>query len=142
MRLEVTRKTDLAVRALCALDARGKLKASDLAHLTEATAAFIPQVLGPLVHRGWVTSEPGPTGGYQLAVALDEISFLDVVEAIEGPTDDGECVLRGGPCKDEDVCALHAAWVPARQALIEHLARTPLRRSCTQEAACQHQEVA
>ncbi len=141
MRLEVTRKTDLAIRALCALDCRGKLKASKLASIIDTTPGFVPQVLSPLVHAGWVASEPGPAGGYHLRVPLDEISFLDVIETVEGPTDTGECVLRGGPCGDEP-CALHDAWIPARQALTHHLANTPLLRSCSAEAECRHQEVA
>ena len=141
MRLEVTRKTDLAVRALCALDCRGKTKASELAKMIDTTPGFVPQVLSPLVHAGWVASEPGPTGGYRLDVPLEEISFLDVIEVVEGPTDTGECVLRGGPCGEEP-CALHDAWLPARRALTEQLAHTPLLRTCAPEETCQHQEVA
>jgi len=127
MRLDVTRRTDLAARALITLARHDRrMKAPELAELLDSTAGFLPQVLGPLVAQGWVRSDPGPTGGYQLRVPLAEISVLDVVEAIEGPTDSGRCVLAGGPCQQSDHCALHVPWQRARQLLLAELGATPL----------------
>ena len=64
MRLEITRRADLAVRAMVVLgEAERLVKASVLAEGNpDATPGFIPQVIGPLVKAGWVRSEPGPTG--------------------------------------------------------------------------------
>ncbi|HLF59597.1 MAG TPA: Rrf2 family transcriptional regulator [Acidimicrobiia bacterium] len=126
MRLEITRTADLAVRALCQLRESGRLKSSALAEALGSTPAFMTQVMAPMVRRGWVTSDPGPTGGYELYVQLGELSILQLIEAIEGPTVTGKCVLRGEPCPSEDVCALHDAWLPARAALMERLAATPV----------------
>jgi Rrf2 family transcriptional regulator, iron-sulfur cluster assembly transcription factor len=126
MRLEITRKSDLAVRALCALRETGRMKASALAGATGTSQAFMAQVMAPLVRRRWVASDPGPTGGYELAVSLDDLSMLELIEAIEGPTVTGRCVLRAGPCPSEEICALHDAWLPARDALLERLAATPV----------------
>ena len=126
MRLEITRKSDLAVRALCSLRKSGRLKSSALARETGTTPAFIGQVMMPLVRHGWVTSDPGPTGGYQLSVSLDRLSILEVIEAVEGPTVSGRCVLRDGPCPADEICALHDAWLPAREALMERMAGTPV----------------
>ncbi len=129
MRLEITKKSDLAVRALIALDREGRMKGRRLAESVGTTAAFIAQVMNPLVRAGWVQSDPGPRGGYALAVSLAQISMLDLIEEIEGPTDDGECVLRGGPCPGEQWCALHEAWQPARQALLDRLGTTPISKA-------------
>lgn len=126
MRLEITRKADLAVRALCNLLKSGRLKSSALAEAAGSTPAFMTQVMAPMVRRGWVTSDPGPTGGYELSASLSDLSILDVIEATEGPTVTGQCVLRGGPCPAEEICALHDAWLPARDALMERLAATPV----------------
>jgi Rrf2 family protein len=128
MRLEITRKSDLAVRALCALSGGEQFKGSMLADRVGTSQAFMAQVLTPLVRTGWVHSEPGPTGGYRLVASLEGISMLDLIEAIEGPTVDGRCVLRGGPCPalTQETCALHDSWVPARDALLAHLASTPV----------------
>jgi Rrf2 family iron-sulfur cluster assembly transcriptional regulator len=127
MQLSITRRTDLATRALLALAASGeRRKASDLAAELDASAGFLAQAMTPLVNRGWVRSEPGPTGGYTAVVALEEVSVLDVVEAVEGPTDVTRCVLEGRPCATGGRCVLHDAWARARADLLADLADTPL----------------
>lgn len=130
MRLEVTRKSDLAVRtlrALAALPPGGRAKGPELAEQVGSTAGFVAQVMTPLVRAGWVRSEPGPTGGYALRVDLATISVLAVIEAIEGPTETGRCVLADRPCAEAGVCTLHTAWQRARQELLRELAATSVR---------------
>lgn len=107
MKLRIARRTDIALRALLLLESDGgTLRASAMAADLETTSGYLPHVLAPLVRSGWLTSEPGPTGGYRLLDPLVERSLL---ELIEGPTDDGSCVLRGGTCGDS-TCPLHGAW--------------------------------
>src|SRR5262245_18247471 len=121
MRLEITRRADLAVRAMSVLATGEQLKAADLAERLETTPGFIPQVIGPLVKAGWVRSDPGPTGGYSLVASPTEVSVLDVVEAVDGPTDTGRCVVADLACGLADVCALHSAWSRARDELMASL---------------------
>lgn len=125
MRLEVTRRSDLATRALLELDQlEGRLKGAELAERIGTTTGFVAQAMAPLVAGGWVRSDPGPTGGYGLVVALEEISVLEVVEAVEGPTDTGRCVLEERGCASGGVCALHRPWSRARAQLLEELGST------------------
>lgn len=98
-----------------------RMKASDLAKGLEATPAFVPQVIGPLVKAGWVRSDPGPTGGYAMVVPPAGITVLDVVEAVDGPTDAGRCVVADQPCGHDSVCVLHVAWARARSELMAAL---------------------
>ncbi len=103
-----------------------RVKAGDLAAALDTTAGFVPQVVGPLVKAGWVRSVPGPSGGYLLTADAAELSVLDVVEAIDGPTDTGRCVVEGHPCGSAGApCALHEAWGSARAALTAVLAAQP-----------------
>ncbi len=128
MKLEITRKTDLAVRSMLALDNKGaRMKAAEAAEKVGSTRGFMPQVLAPLVQRGWVRSDPGPTGGYVLLADLASISLLDLVDAVEGPTETEVCVLDGGRCGDVGHhCAIHNAWSRARSQLLNELATTTL----------------
>lgn len=127
MRLEVTRRSDLAVRALQVLAASPeRVKAPALAAAVGSTSSFVPQVLTPLVRQGWVRSDPGPTGGYSLAADPASISVLAVIEAVEGPTDTGRCVLVDRPCNEQGTCALHTAWLRARVHLLRELDATPV----------------
>jgi len=50
--------------------------------------------------------------------------MFELIEAVEGPIEDGRCVLRGAPCPATEQCALHEAWSGARAALVEVLLRT------------------
>lgn len=127
VRLEVTRKSDLAVRALIELGAGRDgstlpVKGSDLADRISTTGGFLAQVMTPLVKAGWVRSDPGPSGGYSVVVDLAKVSVLAVIEQIEGPTDNGQCVLVDRPCNESGQCALHPAWMRARNHLLDELA--------------------
>lgn len=99
MRLEITRRADLAVRALVVLArSPGHLKSADLAVALGTRPAFVPQVMGRLVRAGWVRADPGPSGGYRPLVPLADLTVLQVIEAVDGPTDDGRCVVASGSC--------------------------------------------
>ncbi len=126
MRLEVTRRAELAVQAVAVLAPAGtRLKAPALAEALGTTPGFVAQVVGPLVKAGWVRSVPGPTGGYSLTEAASDASVLDVVETVDGPTADGHCVAHDRGCSVSTACALHDAWAQARQTLTDALAATP-----------------
>ncbi len=127
MRLEITRRAELAIRALALLGASAdRVKAPALAEDLGTTVAFVPQVLGPLVRAGWVQSDPGPTGGYRCRVLLGEVSVLQVIEAVDGATDAGRCVVADRPCQSADPCVLHTAWARARSELVGVLDATPM----------------
>ena len=127
MKLEITRKADLATRALLVLGEVGRRsKSSELASSIGTTPGYLAQVMAPLVIRGWVQSEPGPAGGYMNGVDLGEISVLEVIEAVEGSTDTGRCVLQRRSCLSAGPCALHQPWSRARNQLLDELASTPL----------------
>lgn len=122
MRLEITRKAHLATRAITVLAAqRARQKGAELARQLDASPGFLAQAMTPLVDAGWVRSEPGPTGGYLLAVDPATVTARDVIEAVEGPTDTTGCVVEDRPCADGDHCAMHVPWTTARSLLLRQL---------------------
>jgi len=129
MRLELTGKTDLAIRALNELSSRGEsniTRGEDLAAALHTTKNYLPQVMSPLIRAAWVSSAPGPNGGYTIATRSSDITLLEVIEAVEGPAEDGQCVLTGSPCPDQGPCAMHTPWTRARESLLNELAGTPV----------------
>jgi Rrf2 family protein len=98
------------------------LKSADLANALGTTTGFVPQVMGPLVRKGWVHSLPGPTGGYEPLLGIETLNVLDVIEAVDGPTDSGRCVVADRLCEATEPCALHVAWGQARHQLMSVLA--------------------
>lgn len=129
MRLELSNKTDLAKRAITflVLHADGRpLKGALLAEWLGTSLHYLPQVMKPLVEAGWIESEPGPNGGYRTTEQAGFASMRELIEAIEGPIEDGRCVLRGAPCSATETCGVHDAWSRARAALIAELQSTPI----------------
>jgi Rrf2 family iron-sulfur cluster assembly transcriptional regulator len=127
MRLDLNKRTDLALQAmqeLCVEETR--VPGPELAEALETTRQYLPQIMNPIVKAKWVRSTPGPHGGYQLLVRLEDISVMELVEVMEGPTDDGTCVLTGDFCAKEKFCALHGAWQHSRAVLIRELGQMTL----------------
>lgn len=125
MKLELLPRTDLAVRALRYLADGVTRNSEDLANAIDSTPQHMQHVMAPLTGAGWVRSRRGPSGGYTIDPAADP-SILELIEAVEGPTADGQCVLRTSSCSEEMPCALHDAWVQARRALVEALGQRPV----------------
>ena len=127
MRLVISRKADLATRSLLELVTAGdRLKGAALAERVDASPGFLAQAMTPLVSAGWVRSDPGPSGGYTLVAEPSTLSVLEVIEAVEGPTDTARCVLQERACNRGGPCALHHAWSGARDGLLRDLGRTSL----------------
>ncbi len=129
VRLELTKRGDYAVRAMLALACGGgerMLSAPRIAEEMTIPPRFLPQVMGDLVRAGLVASEPGRTGGYRLARPAESISLLTIIEAVEGDSRRQTCVLRGGPCSEDGLCAVHAAFFAAEDALVSTLAAVTL----------------
>lgn len=141
MKLELMPRTDLTLRTIAALTDGERWRAAELAEHVGTTAAYLAHIVGPLTKAGWVHSAPGPTGGHRLVADLEAVSLLDVIEAVEGPTDDGRCVMASQPCPAPEPCAVHETWVRARSALTEELASTSLRSITTEHANPNDQKV-
>lgn len=122
MRLTVSKRTDLAIRAFRYLHEHpGRVPGRQVADAVGTSVPFLSQVLTPLVAGGWIASRTGPSGGYLLAKDAQELTLLEIVQAIEGPLVDGHCVLDQSPCNAAHPCVLHSLWSGARKSLIDSL---------------------
>src|SRR5262245_60645596 len=95
MRLQLTRRGDYAIRAALLLAQMGDetISSSAIARATDIPERFVGQVMGDLVRAGLVTASIGRRGGYHLAQPAQEISLLQIVEAVEGDTRRRTCIL-------------------------------------------------
>jgi len=129
--MELTKRGDYGVRAMLALSRAPAGRLLSVRRIAEEMAIpvrFLPQVMGDLLAAGLVSAETGRTGGYRLTKPADQISLLDVVEAIEGDGRRQSCVLRGGPCGVNGFCDVHDVFFAAQDALLATLAGAPLAR--------------
>ncbi len=130
MRLQLTRRSDYAIRASIALALEAPrhayVPAPRIAARMRIPQSFIPQVLGDLSRAGIVETAAGKNGGYRLVRPPVLLPVLDVIEAVEGPTRPGRCSLGDRACDGTDPCALHETWSAAQTAFIDVLAGTSL----------------
>jgi Rrf2 family protein len=124
VRLELTKRADYAIRAVVALaraQPGSRLSVRTIAETQRVPARFLTQVMGDLVAAGIAEAKAGRTGGYRLAAGAAEKSILDVIEAIEGDSRRRTCILRGGPCRLDGVCDVHAVFAAAQDEMLRGL---------------------
>lgn len=110
--LRVTKLTDYAsvVLTVLAADADAVQSAAGLAERTGLEAPTVAKLLKPLAQAGLVQAFRGANGGYRLARPADEITLVEIVEAIEGPLAMTDCSVHDGHCGIEHSCGARANW--------------------------------
>jgi Rrf2 family protein len=86
--MKLSRTVTYALQAtlqLAEANSSGPIPCSKLAAEGAMPERFLLQILRSLVTHGILRSTRGVEGGYMLVRGPDEISILDVIEAIEGP---------------------------------------------------------
>jgi Rrf2 family protein len=123
--LELSRKSDYALRAVIYLariapERYGRV--SEIAKAKGIPQAFLAQILPLLANRGVVKSQQGAHGGYALARSPAEITFLDVIESVEGPLRLNKCVEGlHDDCSILDSCEMLYVWDKAQSQMIDFL---------------------
>jgi Rrf2 family protein len=113
------------------------LSCRDLAEFQGLSQSFLAKIFPKLEKAGIVSATEGARGGYLLARAAEDISLLEVVDAIEGqkPLFDcqeirGRCVLFAPDPPSwalSGYCSIHAVMLRAEKAMRAELAKTSLR---------------
>lgn len=100
-----------------------RLATKTLAEFHGVPKEYLSKALQALAQAGLVEGTLGPNGGYRLAKAPKNITFLDIVEAVEGRKRTFECSeIRGNnPClkkteKQSPVCAVAKVMYRADEA--------------------------
>jgi len=123
MRLDLTKRSDYAIRAMLSLTmARdGLLSSRKIAEEMKIPPRFLPQIMGDLTRAGLVSAHPGRSGGYQLAEKANTVTLLRVIEAVEGDPHRQICVMRGTACGQAGECGVHDVFYAAEKAILEQL---------------------
>jgi len=87
-----------------------------LAERQEVSPTYLSKVLTKLVKAGMIESISGANGGYKLKQNWEEISFLDIIHAIEGTASLFDCDLDHG-----SECLIQKEMVLAEEKMEEHL---------------------
>lgn len=63
-----------------------------------------------------------------MRVSGEEVTLLDVIEAIEGPTQMNLCLASGPNCERKSWCGVHPVWKKAQTAFVQELASVSIAR--------------
>jgi Rrf2 family protein len=122
--MQITRQADYALRAviyLSQLDPEQRAATSQIAEEQRIPPSFLAKIVSQLSVAGLLQTSRGARGGVSLARSPQEISVLDVVEAIDGPILLNECVATGGVCTSSDTCPMKPVWCDTQAELVTRL---------------------
>ncbi len=125
--MQITRQADYALRAmifLAQLEPNRRAATSQIAEEQRIPPSFLAKIISQLSIAGLIHTSRGARGGVSLARPADEISVLEVVEAIDGPIALNECTEDPSSCPFGNECILRPLWCEAQSELIHKLRTT------------------
>ena len=127
--LQISRKIDYALRAMIYLAGQPAERVVTLQEISAATQLprdFLAKILKILTGGRLVRSVRGAHGGYQLARPARGISFLEVIEAAEGPVQLNVCLDHKDRCDVSATCTMYHVWEKGQERMLEVYRRTSL----------------
>ena len=134
--MQITRQADYAVRAVLYLAQLGpgqRAATSQIAQEQQIPPSFLAKIVSQLSVAGLLQTSRGARGGVSLARKPNQISLLEVVEAIDGPILLNECVANDGICMFGDTCVMRPIWCDAQADLVNRLKTTTFDRFLSTE---------
>ena len=122
--MQLSRRADYAIRAVVDLASlpEGSIGITrEIADRQEIPPVFLAKIIGRLAKAGLIRAYRGASGGVTLARPAEELTLLDVVEAIEGPLTLNRCLARAGECPREVFCPVKGIWAEAQERLVAQL---------------------
>lgn len=92
-----------------------------IAELQGVSPTYLSKILTRLVKAGMIESVSGVNGGYRLSRKKDDITFLDIIHAIEGTASLFDCDFVHG-----DGCSIQTVMKEAEKKMDSHLKNTKL----------------
>lgn len=95
----------------------------EIAQRMDVPQDFLAKILKKLVSEKLAASMRGSHGGYALGRPAAEISFLDVIEAVEGPVKVNLCTDKSNPdhsgCSFSGGCTMLSVWRLGQERMLE-----------------------
>jgi Rrf2 family protein len=127
--MQVSRKVDYALRAIIYLslqkDGRS-VPVKEIASRRRIPRKFLEKIIQDLIRAELVKSQRGAHGGYTLARLPDQVTFRDVLEAVEGPISLNVCVTEAHDCSVLASCNMQQIWQEGQRRMLEYFGDTTL----------------
>ena len=121
-------KTGYAILALaCMSKTEGQwLKVKDITKRADIPKPFLHKILHSLGKSGFILTKRGYSGGMALARPANQITLMDVANAVEGDGWSHRCLLGMAPCGNERNCPIHEFWGERKEKVLEKLCQMTL----------------
>ncbi len=126
----VSRTGRYAIRILGYLvDRTGEwIQGSQIAAATGIPPNYLSKILNQLRKRGFVNSQKGWGGGFQLREQALKFPIADVIDLFEGPREHRQCIFGIRQCDEKNPCPLHPQWESVQQSYRAMLQNTSVRQ--------------
>jgi Rrf2 family protein len=118
--MKYSQATDYALHAMLYLVNSGPDKPVGVQMLAEklnVSQTYLSKLMTKLVKAGLIQSSPGANGGYRIKQNQQDISFLEIIRAIEGTASLFECSFNHG-----NGCQIQQVVMDAERQLEQYLA--------------------
>jgi Rrf2 family protein len=135
--MRLTRAGEYAVRCVLYLASKGVgviCNRKQIAAEMDIPDQFLGKIAQQLARAGFLEIVQGAKGGLKLAVAPQNLTLLDVVEAVIGEIFLNDCVVRPESCQRSQACSVHRVWDTARNQLRDTLRDATFASLLTQES--------
>ena len=117
----VTREADYAIRCVIEVARIGRTSAAQVARLQGISPTFLGKIVQTLAKAGILATRRGVGGGIALAKPVEDITLLEVIEAVEGPLCINECLQTPTQCALIGECPAYPYLSEAQARLKETL---------------------
>ena len=128
--MQVSRKVDYALRAVIHLANEESVdracSVAEIAARERIPRGFLEKIVQQLIHKGLVKSRRGPSGGCVLARPAEQVTFRDVIEAVEGPISLNVCVGEQPDCFLMGACGMNRVWQEGQRLVMGLFERTTI----------------
>ena len=122
--MRLTRAGEYAVRCVLYLASQGVgvlCARKEIARKMDIPDQFLGKIAQQLARAGAIEIVQGARGGVRLVVPPEELTLLEVVEAVIGEIFLNDCVMRPESCNRSHACAVHCIWAKAKDQLRQTL---------------------
>jgi Rrf2 family protein len=125
----LSRKADYGVRAMVDIARRpptARTVVSEIAKRQNIPAFYLAKIVPQLARAGLVHTSLGAAGGISLAAPAEEITLLQIIEAIDGPLTLNLCSVDPSLCEEHSHCSVCRVWRQAQMQLNQTLSEMRL----------------
>lgn len=118
--MRLTRGADYGARGVIYLAKRPPdtvALVGDIASAEDLPSSYLAKIFQDLVKEGILRSHRGAKGGFSLERPAEEITLLEVIEAVDGPIGLCPCLVPSQGCERMDTCSLYPALAEAQEQL-------------------------